>query len=271
MEFDIVRGKRQLAGGRFAMVRKEMEGIVRLLYRSLLRVSVEVERELQRGNNFLAERELEAITKLAGLNGKEGRVGGASGDGFGDDGVVVVRGDWSLKDLIRQAFKNGGLETDAKQEKNIDAGLRTLKYINLRLPVLRKLVYRNSSNTVTNGVRVKVSSHFLGRDNFGYKFAYNVRVANECAEPVTLVNREWIIVDSDGREDVVRGPGVVGQQPVIQPGSTYEYNSGTPLRTTMGSMWGKYEMVKQNKREVRFFFHQNQHSQPPQHSQTSQR
>ncbi|KAJ8906945.1 hypothetical protein NDN08_003428 [Rhodosorus marinus] len=207
--------------------------IVVLLYRALFRVARVAQVELERGKSFLAKEELEAIRNAAGLQ----------------KGLLEREGT-KLTDVVRTSFRDYGRVAEkrvADGSSEVDAAFRTLRYLNNRLPVYQKLVYRNSSNAVTQGVRVRVKSHFLGRDSFGYRFAYNVKVANEGSDPVTLVNREWIIVDSDGREGVTRGPGVVGKQPVIQPGSTYEYNSGTPLRTRIGSMWGKYEMVKQNK------------------------
>lgn len=76
-----------------------------------------------------------------------------------------------------------------------------------------------------------------------YVWAYHVRIQNHGGDSVQLCNRFWRITDSFGRSQEVRGPGVVGEQPVIQPGGAYEYTSGTPLPTPSGIMVGSYRMV----------------------------
>jgi ApaG protein len=76
-----------------------------------------------------------------------------------------------------------------------------------------------------------------------YFFAYHVRIANEGDETVQLVSRHWIITDGDGHEEQVKGPGVVGEQPVLAPGESFEYTSFCPLRTPIGAMRGTYQMV----------------------------
>ena len=76
-----------------------------------------------------------------------------------------------------------------------------------------------------------------------YVWAYHVRIQNNGGATVQLRTRFWSITDSLGRVQEVRGPGVVGEQPVIQPGATYEYTSGTPLPTPSGIMVGSYQMV----------------------------
>jgi ApaG protein len=103
------------------------------------------------------------------------------------------------------------------------------------------------SNTVTRGVRVEVKSAYLPersspRDGH-YFFTYRVRISNEGPEAVQLVSREWIITDAEGEVERVRGPGVVGEQPVLGPGESFEYSSFCPLRTRIGSMHGSYQMV----------------------------
>src|SRR3546814_9636376 len=75
-----------------------------------------------------------------------------------------------------------------------------------------------------------------------YVWAYQVRIENIGRETVQLRNRYWQITDAFGRVQEVRGPGVVGEQPVLQPGESFEYTSGTPLQTPSGIMVGTYEM-----------------------------
>ena len=75
-----------------------------------------------------------------------------------------------------------------------------------------------------------------------YVWAYHVRIENSGRERVQLRNRYWRITDSFGRIQEVRGPGVVGEQPVLEPGQAFEYTSGTPLTAPSGIMVGSYQM-----------------------------
>jgi ApaG protein len=77
-----------------------------------------------------------------------------------------------------------------------------------------------------------------------YLWAYRVRIENRGKETVQLLNRHWRITDANGREEHVRGPGVVGEQPVLEPGQAFEYTSGCPLRTPSGFMVGSYQMKR---------------------------
>ena len=106
------------------------------------------------------------------------------------------------------------------------------------------------SDTTTNGIRVQVETRFLPeqsspRDN-QYLFAYRIRISNEGTETAQLISRHWVITDADGHVEQVQGPGVVGEQPVLGPGSSFEYTSFCPLRTSVGTMQGTYQMVKAN-------------------------
>ncbi len=75
-----------------------------------------------------------------------------------------------------------------------------------------------------------------------YVWAYRVRIENHGRQTVRLMQRHWIITDAIGRIQEVKGPGVVGEQPLLRPGDGYEYTSGTPLPTPSGIMHGTYEM-----------------------------
>lgn len=75
-----------------------------------------------------------------------------------------------------------------------------------------------------------------------YVWAYQVRIENQGEETVQLRRRHWRITDGLGRMQEVRGPGVVGEQPVLKPGESFEYTSGTPLTTPSGIMIGSYQM-----------------------------
>ena len=103
------------------------------------------------------------------------------------------------------------------------------------------------SDTTTRGVRIQVKSAYLpdrsAPEESRYLFAYRVRISNVGPETVQLISREWIITDQDGDVETVRGPGVVGEQPVLDPGQSFEYTSFCPLPTPIGSMHGAYQMV----------------------------
>jgi len=75
-----------------------------------------------------------------------------------------------------------------------------------------------------------------------FVWAYRVRIENHGEETVQLLRRHWRITDAMGRVQEVKGAGVVGEQPVLQPGGAYEYTSGTPLTTPSGFMAGTYQM-----------------------------
>jgi ApaG protein len=103
------------------------------------------------------------------------------------------------------------------------------------------------SDTTTRGVRIQVQPSYVPERSAPrqgqYFFAYRVRITNVGDETVQLVSRHWVIADGEGRVEHVRGPGVVGEQPVLAPGRTFEYSSFCPLPTPIGSMHGTYQMV----------------------------
>jgi ApaG protein len=98
----------------------------------------------------------------------------------------------------------------------------------------------------THNIRVKVKPAFLDDqsdpDENHYLWSYTVTIENDGKEPVQLMSRYWHITDGLGRSQEARGPGVVGAQPVIAPGQTFQYTSGCPLPTASGHMVGRYQM-----------------------------
>lgn len=103
------------------------------------------------------------------------------------------------------------------------------------------------SDTTTRGIRIQVKSAYLpdrsSPRESSYLFMYNVRISNVGSETSQLVSREWIITNADGEVERVKGPGVVGEHPVLAPGGSFEYTSYCPLKTPVGSMHGSYQMV----------------------------
>ncbi len=103
---------------------------------------------------------------------------------------------------------------------------------------------------VTQGIRIRVSPHYMeeqSRPEEGYYFwAYTVDIMNEGDGTVQLRSRVWRITDSRGRTEEVRGPGVVGETPVLAPGMAFTYTSGCPLPTPSGIMVGSYQMARED-------------------------
>ena len=105
---------------------------------------------------------------------------------------------------------------------------------------------------VTRNVRVSVESRYAPERSSPTRgvwfFTYTIVIKNEGSHSVQLLNRHWIITDAHGEVEEVRGAGVVGKQPQLEPGESFEYTSGCPLRTRFGSMHGSYEMIDQEDR-----------------------
>ena len=102
----------------------------------------------------------------------------------------------------------------------------------------------------TKKISITVNPYYLEDqsepDDQHYVWAYQVTINNQGEERVQLKNRYWKIIDSNGEKQEVRGEGVVGEQPILNPGEQYEYTSGTPLTTPSGFMEGYYEMETKN-------------------------
>ncbi len=99
----------------------------------------------------------------------------------------------------------------------------------------------------TRGIRIRVEPRYLddqsSPEDGHYVWSYAVEIINDGSETVQLKTRTWRITDALGRTEEVRGPGVVGQTPVIPPGGTFSYTSGCPLKTPQGIMVGSYQMT----------------------------
>jgi ApaG protein len=100
---------------------------------------------------------------------------------------------------------------------------------------------------VTRAIEVNVEPSFMpdrsSSEKHYYFWAYRILIVNRGTETVQLKTRHWVITDGSGREQVVKGEGVVGEQPTLGPGETFEYTSGVPLQTPSGFMTGRYLMV----------------------------
>ncbi|MEP4149548.1 MAG: Co2+/Mg2+ efflux protein ApaG [Halioglobus sp.] len=107
----------------------------------------------------------------------------------------------------------------------------------------------NPSLVGVNVVTTYLPSH-SNPDDGHYTFAYTITISNAGDLPVQLLSRHWVITDADDEVQEVRGEGVVGEQPIIQPGASFRYTSGTNLATPVGFMKGSYFMVVREPMEV---------------------
>jgi len=103
-----------------------------------------------------------------------------------------------------------------------------------------------SSEATTRGIHVSVRAQYVperSEPGLGWFFAYTVTIENRGAVTAQLVSRHWVITDANGEIEEVNGPGVVGEQPVLAPGESFEYTSACPLPTAFGTMHGTYQMT----------------------------
>ena len=104
------------------------------------------------------------------------------------------------------------------------------------------------SEAVTNSIRVEVMSQYSPENSRPLQdlwvFEYTVRITNQGAETVQLLTRHWIITDALDHVEEVKGPGVIGEQPVLAPGESFKYSSWCPLKTPTGIMRGTYQMTR---------------------------
>lgn len=103
-------------------------------------------------------------------------------------------------------------------------------------------MYSQTTRSITVTVRPYYLDEQSSPSDGHFVWAYHVRIENHGGETVQLRHRHWQITDAQGRTQEVRGAGVVGEQPVLRPGETFEYTSGTPLPTPSGIMMGSYQM-----------------------------
>lgn len=115
-----------------------------------------------------------------------------------------------------------------------------------QIPAVRPTVAEPTSLAITDGIRVRVQSQYLpdqsSPEDDRYVFAYTITISNEGHVTAQLRTRHWIITDGRGSVEEVRGDGVVGEQPRLSPGQTFQYTSGCVLTTSVGTMQGTYRM-----------------------------
>jgi ApaG protein len=119
----------------------------------------------------------------------------------------------------------------------------------LSAPIVHHWGRMFTSEAITRGIRVRVESEYAPERSQPLKnqwfFLYTITILNESADTVQLLTRHWIITDGTGHVEEVRGPGVVGKQPTLKSGESFEYTSGCALATPFGVMEGTYQMVSE--------------------------
>jgi ApaG protein len=105
----------------------------------------------------------------------------------------------------------------------------------------------STSEAVTRGVRISVVAEYAPDrsqpSRHQWFFLYTITITNEGHDTVQLISRHWVITDGKGHVEEVKGPGVIGKQPVLAPGEAFTYTSGCPLETRFGLMEGTYQMI----------------------------
>jgi ApaG protein len=112
---------------------------------------------------------------------------------------------------------------------------------------------QGNSETTTEGIRVEVYPEFIPEQSAPpenkFVFAYKVVITNESTRKAKLLSRHWIIINADGDREDVKGQGVVGYTPELEPGESFEYTSFCPLNTNWGTMEGTFRMIRENGEE----------------------
>jgi ApaG protein len=110
----------------------------------------------------------------------------------------------------------------------------------------------NLSTSITEGIQVSVRTKFLPKESIirHYVFAYQIEITNTSTDIVQLLSREWYITNGLSEKQVVSGEGVIGRQPIIAPGESYRYMSGTHFSTPIGKMNGFYYMRRFNDNQL---------------------
>lgn len=104
----------------------------------------------------------------------------------------------------------------------------------------------HSTLALSNSIKIETKTNYLpaqsSKNDSRFVFSYTITITNTSNDPVQLMSRYWQINDADGKESIVEGEGVIGQQPVIEPNSSYTYTSGSIFKTPIGTMQGHYVM-----------------------------
>lgn len=222
----------------------------RIAYKALLRSANRLDEELLRCEPLRA-RELALLRRAARtqipapVNSRAADVRATMLSAYASAPSAVEAVRTAARDA-RPVFE--GMDNNHERPPVPEAAFRALKHLSRRVHALEQLVYTSESEHVTAGVRVRVVSSFIRYDQNAkrYCFQYDVAMKNESKRTLQLVSRRWHIHDLNGVQTQVDGPGVVGQFPVLNPGDSFQYSSGTPLATPLGTQAGHFVFVAHN-------------------------
>src|SRR4051794_18605078 len=147
--------------------------------------------------------------------------------------------------------RGGGPHSDVKRgRQGIRDGEAVTRYHRTFNMSQLRTEYSPVSQATTNSIQVEVIAQYSPENSrpnqLEWVFQYTVRITNQGTDTVQLINRHWVIVDALEHVEEVRGPGVIGNQPILEPGQSFKYSSWCPLKTQTGTMYGEYEMLGPN-------------------------
>ena len=148
---------------------------------------------------------------------------------------------WSLNESLKQSIAEQQFGEAAKLKQAVSD---LEKELGCSMPLLDPNDITTSSDTITRGIRIRIQSTYRPKESSPqlqqWFFSYKVSISNESEKIIQIRSRHWIITDADGKTEEVKGPGVVGHQPVLLPGKRFEYESACPLRTPTGMQEGTF-------------------------------
>lgn len=152
----------------------------------------------------------------------------------------------AVKELIRKEFRNNTEVEPSSRSSRLDLGFACLRHVTSSLSLSEAHAVEGVSNCTTRGIRVQVKSRLSceGSVDGPFAYVYKVKITNEsCEQPVQVVSRHWRVLDAEGNEEAVIGPGVKGKNPVVKTGQEHEYFSFVPLKSRRGTLSGTYNML----------------------------
>ncbi|MDR2222081.1 MAG: Co2+/Mg2+ efflux protein ApaG [Flavobacteriaceae bacterium] len=105
------------------------------------------------------------------------------------------------------------------------------------------MIVRNGAKGVVVNVQQRYEGNFMKGENFRYTFSYRITITNNTSKTIQIIKRRWTIVDALNLTEVVEGDGIVGVQPILEPGETHEYQSGCVLHSHFGMLHGNYTVL----------------------------
>ena len=147
--------------------------------------------------------------------------------------------------VLNEQLKQSIAEQSFAEAARLKTAISELeKELGCSMPILDSKELSTTSNTVTRGIRIQIQSTYRPNESAPqlgqWFFSYKVTISNESDRIVQIRSRQWVITDANGRQEEVKGTGVVGHQPILLPGKSFDYESACPLRTPTGFQEGSF-------------------------------